>query len=125
SSITAAPKYLSASWRPSTATSKLFFEGVAATRISPTCCSKRSAWRPPRPNSSFFRKQPKMRVSTDSCAEPDFPNKTVPLSDYFDVTNSQAMWLELCNLVLRIEADLAIAQSFKGLEPAEDPGLDE
>ena len=35
----------------------------------------------------------------------NFPNKPAPLSDYFDVNNSQAMWLELCNLVLRIEAD--------------------
>jgi len=57
-------------WKPSTATSKPFFEGVVATKTSPTCCSRPNAWRSPRPNSSFFRKQPKMRVSTNSCAEP-------------------------------------------------------
>src|SRR5215471_19586295 len=71
SSTTAAPKYPSGWWKPSTATSKPFFEGVVATRISPICCSRPNAWQLPRPNSSFFRKQPKMRVSTNSCAEPD------------------------------------------------------
>src|SRR6267378_8219516 len=54
------------------ATSKPFLEGDAATRISPICCSKLNAWRSPRPNSSFFRKQPKMLLSTNSCAEPIF-----------------------------------------------------
>jgi hypothetical protein len=38
--------------------------------ISATCCSKPNAWRSPRTNSSFFRKQPRMRVPTNSCAEP-------------------------------------------------------
>jgi hypothetical protein len=33
---------------------------------------KLSAWRSPRPNSSFYRKPPKMRVSTNSRAEPYF-----------------------------------------------------
>src|SRR6266550_1369179 len=70
SSTTAAPKYASEWWKPSTATSKPYLEGAAATRISATCCSRPSAWQSPRPNSSCFRKQPKMRVSTNSCAEP-------------------------------------------------------
>src|SRR6266576_833835 len=69
SSTTAAPKYASEWWKPSTATSKPYLEGAAATRISATCCSRPSAWQSPRPNSSCFRKQPKMRVSTNSCAE--------------------------------------------------------
>jgi len=43
----------------------------AATRIWAICCSRPNAWRPPRPNSSSFRKPPKMRVSTNSCAEPN------------------------------------------------------
>jgi len=60
--------------KPSTATSKPYLEGAAATRISATCCSRPSAWQSPRPNSSCFRKQPKMRVSTNSCAEPFFPS---------------------------------------------------
>jgi hypothetical protein len=41
--------------------SKPFVEEAAATRISAICCSKPNARRPPRPNSSFSRKQPKMR----------------------------------------------------------------
>jgi transposase len=48
------------------------FEGAVATRISPICCSRLSAWRSPRPNSSFFRKPPKMQVPTNSRAEPIF-----------------------------------------------------
>jgi hypothetical protein len=59
SSTTAAPKYLSEWWKPSTATSKPCLEEAAATRVSAIYCSRLSAWRSPRPNSSFFRKQPK------------------------------------------------------------------
>jgi hypothetical protein len=70
SSTTAAPRYASEWWKPSTATSKPSLEGAAATRISAICCSKPNAWRSPRPNSSFFRRPPKMRVSTNSCSEP-------------------------------------------------------
>src|SRR6266481_5343445 len=44
-------------------------EGAVVTRISAIYCSRPNAWRSPRPNSSFFRKPPKMRVSTNSCAE--------------------------------------------------------
>src|SRR5437899_4247956 len=80
SSTTAAPKYASEWWKRSTATSKPFFEGAAATRISPICCSRPSAWQSPRPNSSFSRKQPKMRSSTNSCAEPVFVNAGVPFA---------------------------------------------
>src|SRR6266403_1625566 len=68
SSTTAAPRYVSEWWKPSTATSKPFLEGAVVTRISAIYCSRPNAWRSPRPNSSFFRKPPKMRVSTNSCA---------------------------------------------------------
>src|SRR3984893_9644306 len=70
SSTTAAPRYASEWWKPSTATSNTSLEGAAVTRISAICCSKPNAWRSPRPNSSFFRRPPKMRVSTNSCLEP-------------------------------------------------------
>ena len=73
SSTTAAPKYLSVWWKPSTATSKLFLEGAAVTKISAICSSRPNAWRSPKPNSSFFRKQPRMRASTNSCSEPKIP----------------------------------------------------
>src|SRR5580700_6027072 len=90
SSTTAAPRYALEWWKPSTATSKPFFEGVVATRISAICCSKLSAWRSPRPNSSFFRKPPKMRASTNSCAEPKRQN--LRLSRYVQVLN-HVVWL--------------------------------
>lgn len=58
----------------------------------------------------------------------DFPNRPIRLaefSEFFDVRNSRALWLELCNLVLRIEADLTFAQAFKALEPAREPSFDD
>src|SRR6266850_5904499 len=79
SSTTAAPRYVSEWWKPSTATSKPFLEGAVVTRISAIYCSRPNAWRSPRPNSSFFRKPPKMRVSTNSCAEPTFLRNTLTL----------------------------------------------
>jgi hypothetical protein len=42
----------------------------AATRISAIFSSRPNVWPSPRPNLSFFRERPKMRVSTNSCAEP-------------------------------------------------------
>src|SRR5208283_5262211 len=43
-------------------TSKRCCDVVGATAISITCCSRRSAWPPPRPNSSLSRKPHKMRT---------------------------------------------------------------
>ena len=45
---------------------------------SATCYSRLSAWRSPRPNSSSFRKPPKMRSSTNSRPEPSFFIVTFP-----------------------------------------------
>src|SRR6266436_736442 len=70
SSTTAALRYASEWWKPSTATSKPFLEGAAATKISPTYCSRRSAWRSQKQNLSFFRKPLKMQAPSNSCAEP-------------------------------------------------------
>src|SRR6266478_7186282 len=77
--MTAAPKYVSGSWKPSTATSKPFLEGVVATKISPTYCSRRSAWRSQKQNLSFFRKRLKMQAPSNSCAE---PNSLANISKY-------------------------------------------
>ena len=63
---------------------KTLLEGAVATRISPICCSRLSAWRSPRPNSSFFRKQPKMRVFTNSCAEPNLTKRSELGDDTLD-----------------------------------------
>ncbi len=50
-----------------------------------------------------------------------FPKRSVGMNKIFDLQNSQALWLELSNLVMGAEADLALAQAFKGLEPAQEP----
>lgn len=54
-----------------------------------------------------------------------FPPRSISMDEnfikvYFDVQNSQAMWLELANLVQRIEADLTVALEFKNQEPKID-----
>ena len=57
----------------------------------------------------------------------DFPNKPrhFDITDYFDLRNSQSLWLELSNLVRGIEYDLEMARAFKELEPAEEPPLED
>ena len=55
----------------------------------------------------------------------DFPKRAVRFSRLFDVQNSQALWFELSNLVMGVEGDLALAQAFKALEPAEEPSFDD
>ena len=47
----------------------------------------------------------------------EFPKRRIDFSDYFDVRNSQSLWLELSNLIRDIEHSLDIAQAFKQLEP--------
>src|SRR5580704_11687904 len=51
-------------------TSNPCYAAGADIRTSATCCSKRNAWPPAEPNSWFSGKQPKMRVPSNSCAEP-------------------------------------------------------
>jgi hypothetical protein len=55
----------------------------------------------------------------------EFPNKPSPIQDYFDVENSQAMWMELAHLVMGAEADLILAQAFKALEPPQEPQFED
>jgi hypothetical protein len=55
----------------------------------------------------------------------NFPKRSVGMHRLFDVQNSQALWLELSNLVMGAEADLALAQAFKHLEPAQEPSSDD
>jgi hypothetical protein len=55
----------------------------------------------------------------------NFPQESISMGDYFSAQNSQAMWLELCNLVLGVEADLAVALAFKNLEPPSEPSFDD
>jgi Transposase len=55
---------------------KTLFRGGRGYKNPATCCSGLSAWRSPRPNSSSFRKPPKMPSSTNSRPEPYFETTT-------------------------------------------------
>jgi hypothetical protein len=43
----------------------------------------------------------------------------------FDIQNSQALWLEMANLIMGAEGDLILAASLKALEPALEPSFDD
>jgi hypothetical protein len=51
----------------------------------------------------------------------EFPNQPARIEEYFDIQNSQAVWLELANLVMGAEGDLILAQTLKALEPPSEP----
>src|ERR1017187_3662693 len=55
----------------------------------------------------------------------DFPNQPAGFDKYFDIQNSQALWLELANLIMGAEGDLVLAAAFEALEPAEEPSFDD
>jgi hypothetical protein len=55
----------------------------------------------------------------------NFPQSKIDLSEWWDVRNSQSLWLELSNLVRTIEHDLDMARAFKELEPAEQPPIED
>lgn len=54
-----------------------------------------------------------------------FPNCPVDIEQYFDIQNSRAIWLELANLVMGAEGDLALAKSYKALEPSREQSFDD
>lgn len=55
----------------------------------------------------------------------EFQNRNTDPVDYLNIHNSQALWFELTNLVMGVEGNLAFAQAFKNLEPAEEPSFDD
>lgn len=55
----------------------------------------------------------------------DFPNRPASIDQYFDIRNSQSMWIELSSLVMGAEGDLILAKSFKDLEPAAEPAFED
>lgn len=55
----------------------------------------------------------------------DAPTKPAGFEKYFDVRNSQALWLELTNLIMGAEGDLMLSAAFKALEPAQEPPFDD
>ena len=79
----------------------LLRRGVA-TRISAIYCSRHNAWRSPRPNSSFFRKRPKMRVSTNSRAEPQ--KEGYKFSNYGCASKNEKSRENVCMVSHRISA---------------------
>jgi hypothetical protein len=53
----------------------------------------------------------------------DFPKRPTGIHQYFDVRNSQTLWLELSNLILGVEGDLILAQAYKALEAWQEPPI--
>jgi len=55
----------------------------------------------------------------------DFSRGPADFTDYLNIHNSQALWFELTNLVMGVQADLALAQSYKNIEPEKEPAFDD
>lgn len=55
----------------------------------------------------------------------EFPGRPVGIEQYFDIQNSQAIWLELSKLIMGAEADLTLAQAYKALEPSKEPPFED
>lgn len=55
----------------------------------------------------------------------EFPGVPTGIEQYFDIQNSQAIWFELTSLIMGAEADLALAQAYKALEPSHEPPFDD
>ena len=47
------------------------------------------------------------------------------IEQYFDIRNSQAIWLELAKLIMGAEADLTLSRSYKALEPPQEPPFED
>ena len=57
----------------------------------------------------------------------EFPKVSYDFTvEIFDnIRNTQELWLELCNLILSVEHDLHDAESFKALEPSQQPSFED
>lgn len=55
----------------------------------------------------------------------DFPHRPASIVEYFDIRNSQSMWIELSSLIMGAEGDLILAKAFKGLEPGAEPAFED
>jgi hypothetical protein len=73
----------------------------------------------------IMRDQPVPKHNASAGSWLQFPESKVDFSQWFDVLNSQSLWLELSNLVRGIEHDLEMARAFKELEPAEEPPFED
>jgi hypothetical protein len=74
-----------------------------------------------------MRDQPEPKHNETVAKWLEFPSKPreFDITDYFDVRNSQSLWLELSNLVRGIEYDLEMARAFKELESAQVPDFED
>jgi hypothetical protein len=68
---------------------------------------------------------PKHNAVAGAWTESPKTKRKFDVTDYFDVRNSQNLWLELSNLVRGIEHDLEMARAFKELEPPEEPPFED
>jgi len=76
-----------------------------------------------------------MKVMVGEQAEPkhnavargwlEYPGCPAGIEQYFDIRNSQAVWLELAKLIMGAEADLSLAQAYKALEPSKEPPFED
>ncbi len=55
----------------------------------------------------------------------EFPGRPAGFEQYFDIRNSQGVWLELSKLIMGAEADLVLAQAYKALEPSQEPPFED
>jgi hypothetical protein len=55
----------------------------------------------------------------------DFYGSRTSFEEYFNIMNSQSLWLELSNEILRVESDLVLAKAFKSLEPPQEPPFED
>jgi hypothetical protein len=55
----------------------------------------------------------------------EFPGRPAGFEQYFDIRNSQGVWLELSKLIMGAEADLVLAQAYKSLEPPQEPPFED
>jgi hypothetical protein len=55
----------------------------------------------------------------------EFPGRPAGFEQYFDIRNSQGVWLELTNLIMGAEGDLVLAQAYKALEPSQEPRFED
>ncbi len=69
--------------------------------------------------------QPVPKHNATAQAWLNFPNRPTGPEQFLNIQNCQAMWLELTSLIMGAEADLHLAQTFKLLEPPQEPPFED
>src|SRR5689334_7597663 len=110
SSTTAASRFASEWWRPSTATSKPSCAADAGTRTSATCSSRLSAWPLPKLNSSLSGEPHEMALRSNSCSEPYFPEPYI-ITSMWKQLNIRALPLGIAFILASPFPQIFAAQS--------------